>query len=188
MLFLKGAFSLLGAAAAPSASRSPTPQASLNPWDTCLQNPVLPYDHPLEIKMRVLDGPDFDLLKYRGRPTLLHIFATWCQPCAIEMPHIVAIANAYAPKGLAVVGVNFRESDDAVRAYRKRFGITFPVAMDQDGGFTEHLESGTENITLPASLYIDSHGYLDCYTQGTTTDPGPEVNYRVEQFIKDASS
>lgn len=180
-LFLKSAVALIGAAASPS----PSPK----PWDMCLQSYALPYDRPLALKMRVLDGPDFDLLKYRGHPTLLHIFATWCEPCAVEMPHIVEIANTYADRGLQVVGIDFRESDNTVRAYRKRYGIPFPIAMDERGAFTEALENGkVSSIGLPASLYITPDGYLYCYTQGTTKNPGPELTYRIEKFIKDASS
>lgn len=139
--------------------------------------------------MRVLDGPDFDLVKYRGRPTLLHIFATWCEPCAIEMPHIVELANEYASQGLAVVGIDFQESDNTVRAYRKKYAIPFPIAMDEDGGFTNALESRNQTkLEFPASLYITADGYLYCYTEGTSRNPGPELTYRIQKFIKDASS
>lgn len=186
-LFMKSALSAVAAAASPSPRPSATPKP--NPWDACVQNPVLPYDRPLEIKMRVLDGPDFDLVKYRGSPTLVHIFATWCEPCAIEMPHIVEASAAYAAQGLKVVGIDFRESDDTVRAYRKRFGIPFPIAMDQGGGFTYALENGGNGDTaFPVSLYITADGYLYCYTRGTTKDPGPELTYRIEKFIRDGSA
>ena len=176
-LFMKTAVSLLGATAAPSP----------RPWDICLQNPTLPYDRPLAMKMRVLDGPDFDLIKYRGMATLLHIFASWCEPCAVEMPHIVDIATAYAARGLRVVGIDYRESDNTVRAYRKRFGIPFPIAMDEDGTFTEALEEGRRTtIELPASLYVTPDGYLYCYTQGSTKNPGLELTYRIEKFLNQA--
>lgn len=33
-----------------------------DPWDQCVDNPALPYDRPLGIKMQALDAPDFDLL------------------------------------------------------------------------------------------------------------------------------
>ena len=45
--------------------------------DICTKNPVLPYDHPLDLKMQMLDGPDFHLLLDRGSAVLLNIFASW---------------------------------------------------------------------------------------------------------------
>jgi thiol-disulfide isomerase/thioredoxin len=184
---MKSVVSVLAAAASPSPHPSATPSPA--PWDRCVQNPVLPYDRPLELKMRVLDGPDFDLMKYRGHPTLLHIFATWCEPCAIEMPHIVEAAQKYAAQGFQVVAIDFRESDDTVRAYRKKYGITFPIAMDERGGFTYALENGGDaNIAFPVSLYITADGYLYCYTRGTTKNPGPELTYRIEKFIREGAA
>lgn len=188
-LFLQGALSALAAAVTPSPSPSTQPARPANPWDRCLQSDALPYDRPLELKMRVLDGPDFDLMQYRGNPTVLHMFATWCEPCAIEMPHIVQLASAYAARGLRVIGVDFAEADDTVRAYRKKYGITFPIAMDEQGGFTRALQGADSGrIELPASLYISAKGYLHCYTRGTTKHPGAELTYRIEKFLKEASA
>jgi thiol-disulfide isomerase/thioredoxin len=100
---------------------SPTPSASpsTNPRDECLKSQALPYDHPLGLTLRALDGPDFDLVKYRGKAVLLNIFATWCGPCNKEMPALVEAAQAYSNRGLQVVSIDSRESDDAVRAFRK---------------------------------------------------------------------
>ena len=135
---------LLGFAFASSASPLPSssPSASPSPWDQCEQSNALAYDRPLGLTMRVLDGPEFNLMKYRGQPVLLHIFATWCGPCNREMPHMVEAAQDYASRGLAVIGIDAREEDDTVRAFRKRYGITFPIAMDANGTFVNVLELG----------------------------------------------
>jgi thiol-disulfide isomerase/thioredoxin len=136
--------------------------------------------------MRVLDGPDFDLIKYRGYPVWLNIFATWCEPCTREMPTIVQTANEYFDRGLRVIGINFRESDNTVRAYRKRFSIPYPIAMDGEGGFVSALERGMRDGTLefPVSLFITPDGYLYCYHVGSMSDS--EMSYRVSAFLKDA--
>lgn len=178
--FVKLAAAFTGAPALPAA----TPR----PWDACDRNTTLPYDRPLGLRMRVLDGPDFDLVKYRGYAVILHIFATWCEPCALEMPAIVRASQRYADRGLRVVGIDFRESDDTVRAYRKRFGITFPIAMDERGGFVSNLEVGTAGASLafPVSLYITPAGYLSCYVRGATAHEDAELDYRIQKFLKDA--
>jgi thiol-disulfide isomerase/thioredoxin len=51
---------------------------------SCVINNALPYDRPLEIKMRALDGPDFVLSKFAGAAVWLNVFATWCPPCNNE--------------------------------------------------------------------------------------------------------
>jgi thiol-disulfide isomerase/thioredoxin len=162
---------------------SPSPTTTPFPWDECDVNDALPYDRPLEFKMRTLDGPDFDLASYRGKALLLNIFATWCGPCYKEMPFVVEAASTYAARGFAVVGIDSEESDNAVRAFRKRFNITFPIAMDANGGFTRALEVGKSraDVLFPTSLFIDPGGYLWCMQQGGMGSD--ELNYRVERFL-----
>jgi thiol-disulfide isomerase/thioredoxin len=179
---------LFAFAAGPSPSPASSPAASPNKWDECAVNSILPYDRPLELKMRVLDGPDFDLLEYRGRAVLLNIFATWCGPCNKEMPYIVEAAAEYAARGLAVIGVDTREEDNAVRAFRQRYGITFPIAMDARGSLVKALESGPNdsNIIFPVTLFIAPNGYLYCDVTGNMTRR--ELRYRVEHFLADSAS
>ena len=177
--FLTGlAFALTGATVPVS-----SPTASPSKWDVCLKNPVLPYDRPLGLTMRVLDGPNFDLAKYRGQAVLLNIFATWCGPCNVEMPNVVEAATDYASRGLAVIGIDAAEEDNTVRAFRRRYGITFPIAMDRDGTFVQVLEVGRNgsNITFPVTLFIDPNGFLYCDTR--VAMGRAQLRYRIEQFL-----
>jgi thiol-disulfide isomerase/thioredoxin len=184
LLALTGASPAPAATPSPSASPSPVASASANPWDECLKSAALPYDRPLGLKLRALDGPDFDLMKYRGKAVLLNIFATWCGPCNHEMPALVTAARTYASRGLQVVSIDSRESDDAVRAFRKKYDITTPIAMDQNGGFTRALEVGAQRgtpVEYPVTLFIDPAGYLYCVRDGGMDDD--QLTYRIERFL-----
>lgn len=166
---------------------SPSPSASPLPWDICTKNPVLPYDHPLDLKMQTLDGPDFHLLSYRGSAVLLNIFASWCGPCNKEQPALVELAAQYAPQGLVTVGINDREPDDVVRHYRKKFNIGFPIAMDRTGVFTQALQAGSHRDIekwIPTSLFITPQGYLYCYISESFSRD--ELDYRIKKFLADA--
>jgi thiol-disulfide isomerase/thioredoxin len=179
--FLCGAAISLASAGAPK----PTPTPEMRTWDTCEKNPVLPYDRPIDVTMQVLDGPDFHLRDYRGRAVLLNIFATWCGPCNKEQPGLVAIAKRYEDQGLAVIGIDDREEDNDVRAYRKKYGITYPIAMDRRGGFTRALQVGTENISVefPTTIFVSPNGYLYCYVRGNMAPD--ELEYRIKKFLVD---
>ncbi len=139
--------------------------------------------------MQALDAKDFHLVDYRGRGVLLNIFATWCGPCDDEEPLLVAAYAKYAARGLAIVGINNKEPDDTVRAFRKRYAIPYPIAMDRRGGFTRALEagidpSGSTPLLLPTTLFITPQGYLYCYLQGALG--ADELTYRIEKFLADA--
>lgn len=131
--------------------------------------PGLPYDKTIGLKMRALDAPDFDLVKYRGYVVWINIFASWCPPCNHEQPDVVFIAERYYDRGLRVIGMNDEESDDTARAYRKKYQIRYPIAMDEDGGFTRALQVGKadRSLFLPAHLIFTPQGYLSYFHTGT---------------------
>jgi len=96
---------------------------------------------------------------------------------------VVASAQRYFDRGLRVIGVDFMEPDDTVRAYRKKFGITYPIAMDVNGGFTQALEVGrTDNdVVFPAHLFFTPQGYLSCYVLGSMENS--QVIARIEELL-----
>jgi peroxiredoxin len=70
----------------------------------------------------------------RGRVTLVHFWATWCVACRHEMPLVERLWQRYRKDGLTVLGVNVDRGDaDAVRAFAREYGMTFPVLLDRDG-------------------------------------------------------
>lgn len=168
-----------------AAAASPSPTASSSPWDECLANEGLPYDRPLGLKMRVLDGPDFDLMKYRGKAVMINIFATWCPPCIAEMPYLVEASSDFGPKGLAMIALNVREEDNTVRKFRAKYAIDFPIAMDENGTFMNAIERGLTkdslDSVLPVTLFIDPNGVLWCYRRGGMTRA--EVRYRINHLL-----
>jgi peroxiredoxin len=49
------------------------------------------------------------------------------------MPALERLHREFAPRGLAVVGINAREGREAVRRYAKDLDLTFPLVLDPDG-------------------------------------------------------
>lgn len=183
----RATFVQAGLAALVAGPSQPAVTVTSSPWNMCDKSAALPYDHPLDLRMQALDGPEFHLMAYRGQAVLLNIFATWCGPCNQEQPFVVGIAGRYAAQGLAVIGINDREPDDTVRSYRKKYEITYPIAMDRGGGFSRALEVGTDRAAkgyLPSTLFITPQGYLYCFLSGPMGRD--ELDYRVKKFLADA--
>jgi cytochrome c-type biogenesis protein len=72
------------------------------------------------------------LADYKGRVVLLNVWATWCEPCRVEMPSIEKLYRAYGPQGLAVVAVSVDDAgmEDRVRDFAKELGLTFEILHD----------------------------------------------------------
>jgi len=44
--------------------------------------------------------------QFRGRPTVINFFATWCPPCREEIPGFVDVYNKYRGKGFELIGIS----------------------------------------------------------------------------------
>jgi cytochrome c biogenesis protein CcmG, thiol:disulfide interchange protein DsbE len=111
-----------------------------------------------------LDGGSLRLDRFRGEPMLLNLWATWCGPCRREMPALQRLATAEAGK-LRVVAIDQREDPVVVRAYARRFGVTFPIGID-DG---QQLATELHLIGLPSSVLVDRNGVIRAAVDGEMT-------------------
>ncbi len=72
------------------------------------------------LKLKSLDGKDFDLATLRGQPVLVDFWETWCMPCRESMPRLAKRYEDFKSKGLAFVSVSKDEySPDAARFVAK---------------------------------------------------------------------
>lgn len=103
------------------------------------------------------DGPLRTLADYRGDVVLLNFWATWCEPCKVEMPSMEALHRDYAPHGLAVVAVSVdgaRVTPSDLRAYADDLGLTFDILRDTSRAMT----SAYQVIGYPTTFVIARDG------------------------------
>lgn len=118
-----------------------------------------------------LAGRPVRLRDLRGRVVLLNFWATWCAPCREEMPALGTLARELGPRGLTVVGVNFKESRRDVEAFRKAHGLGFPMLLDGDG----RVSAGYQVFALPVTVLVDRRGMLVGTVLGARDWVGPDA-------------
>jgi cytochrome c biogenesis protein CcmG/thiol:disulfide interchange protein DsbE len=65
-----------------------------------------------------------------GRPMLVNVFASWCAPCRVEHPKLMALKE----RGVAIVGVAWKDDPVATRAFLDELGDPYSmVLVDRDG-------------------------------------------------------
>ena len=73
-----------------------------------------------------------DLAQFRGKPTIVNFWATWCRPCYQEHP--VLVSNAQLLQGqVQFLGVVFQDKEDKIQAFLNERGSAYPTLVDQEG-------------------------------------------------------
>jgi cytochrome c-type biogenesis protein len=69
-----------------------------------------------ELTLKDLDGKDVSLSEYKGKVVLVNFWATWCEPCRIEIPWLIEMQQQYGPKGFVILGIAVDEEGKSVVA------------------------------------------------------------------------
>jgi len=85
------------------------------------------------------DHQPLTLAHYRGKGVVLNLWATWCGPCAAELPTLDRLAGILAKDGIVVLPVSSDAGGAAtVRAFYDRSGIDhLPVLLDPNGAILQ---------------------------------------------------
>jgi thiol-disulfide isomerase/thioredoxin len=114
---------------------------------------------PLDLKFTAVDGKEFDLQKWRGKVVLVDFWATWCGPCRMEIPNVVAAYKKLHDKGFEIVGISLDSSKDKLLAYTKEKEMTWPQYFD--GKVWDNKISRSYGIAgIPATWLVDKKGYV----------------------------
>jgi thiol-disulfide isomerase/thioredoxin len=77
-----------------------------------------------------LTGTHLSLASYRGKVVVVNFWGSWCNPCRSEVQGFVQVANDYAAKGVAFVGIDIRDSRAAALAFDRQFHVPYPSIFD----------------------------------------------------------
>lgn len=108
-----------------------------------------------------LNSEPVELRNLRGRAVLIDFWDYTCVNCLRTLPYVVEWHKRYVDKGLSVIGVHtpefsFAANDKFVKAAVERFGIRYPVVLD-NGYAIWHAYA---NRYWPAKYLIDKNGYI----------------------------
>lgn len=94
---------------------------------------------------------------YRGKVTLVNIWATWCVPCRVEMPAMERVYTQLAPRGFAIAAVSIDEGPpDDVRAFGQELKLTFDLLQDRSG----RIQRSYQTTGVPESFLLDRRGVI----------------------------
>lgn len=112
------------------------------------------------IELETLAGKKFSLTQFKGKPVFVNFFASWCQPCKLELPFIVKQYPALKAQTV-FLGIDELESPTKVAPFAKQMGITYPILIDPGAVGSEY-----QIDTLPKSVFIGRDGVVKAIWRG----------------------
>lgn len=127
---------------------------------------------PSGVMLDATTGARVAIEDVRGRPVILHFFATWCEPCRADLVLLQEFADRHG--GLVTFAVDVGEVDARVARFAGEIGWTRPVLLDRDRAVARAfgVSALPTTVVLDATLTprLIAEGDLDWRT-AAVTDP-----------------
>jgi cytochrome c biogenesis protein CcmG/thiol:disulfide interchange protein DsbE len=125
-------------------------------------------------------GRPVTLSDYRGKVLLLNVWATYCQPCRVEMPAIERLSRRLASTDFHVLAISVDVVDSTeVDAFVKQLGLTFDVLHDRPGD----IQQDYQTTGVPESFVIDRHGVIVKKVIGAAEWDGPVNDVLIRRLL-----
>ncbi len=106
------------------------------------------------VEMRGLNGPARSLQSFRGKPLLINVWASWCEPCRAEMKAIDRLAWLPIGRQINIVGISTDDRIEDARAWLAQSNATINQFIDSQ----LQLETMLGASTLPLTVLVSADG------------------------------
>ena len=159
----------IGAGSPAGLDEEPTPLSSLQ-W----------FHKIPEIPVEIVDGPAVSLPSRDAKVTIVDFWASWCVPCAEELPRLQQLRDEQDGEGLEIVTFNVGEPAETARMFAEAIGLRLPVAIyDRAAGDVFDVQK------LPTVVVLDRLGRVrgrwNGYEAGTEESIAPSPSARARR-------
>lgn len=101
-----------------------------------------------------------------GHPAVVVFFASWCEPCAAELPMVAHWVSTHDLGRVEVIGVDVSDSTSAGRSFASHAHVMFPVGSDPQSALAanEFALPG-----LPDTVFVNGSGVVTSAVNGAVT-------------------
>lgn len=105
-------------------------------------------------------GAPFSLSSLKGKYVLIDFWASWCQPCMMEMPNVMELYKNYKGKGFEIVGVSLDHEKDAWQKTTQIPGLDWIHVWDMVNDSLGHVARKYGVTSIPHNVLLDKEGKI----------------------------
>lgn len=115
------------------------------------------------------------LANYKGKPVVLNVWNSTCVPCQDEASLLQQQWQRIQSQGVVFLGVDFQDTQGDGLSFLRKYGITYPNALDASGGTAiSYGVTGT-----PETLFINRQGVVVSRVTGELTQQTLQSNLQL---------
>ena len=127
-------------------------------------------------------GHQMGLSGYRGKVVLVNFWATWCEPCKLEMPSLLRLQQKLGDKDFAVVAISGDQAGaEAVEPFLKQNDLT-ALNILYDANLASANIWGVKG--LPTTILLNREGQEIGRAEGGLAWDTPDIEGQIEAKIK----
>jgi len=139
------------------------------------REPFMVGDSVPELRFKDVSGNDYFFNDFKGKVVLINHWATWCQYCLVELPHLEQFQSEFDSEDLKIVTLlHDAENLDLAKEIIQNYELTLPVLLADDNPLFDAVES----VGLPYSILLDRKGKVRFIHRGFA--PADIEKYRGE--------
>lgn len=103
---------------------------------------------------------------FRGKPVVIRFWADWCRFCEPEMKAIDQVYQRRRGQGLEVLAVNAGQDKEAVAAFIRKIGVTYPALLDEKSDIARQYGV----VGLPTTYFVGKDGVIKAKVVGESDE------------------
>ena len=119
-----------------------------------LMDPMPAAKQAPDFKIIAMDGTPRTLADLKGKFVLVNFWATWCNPCKVEMPLLEKLHQTLKSDKFTVLGLHVGPDPENIEEFKKLMPVSFPIYVDME------LEVNWGVPGLPTTFLLNPEGKL----------------------------
>ena len=132
---------------------------------------------------KTLEGENISLSDYKGKVTLIDVWASWCKPCKEGFPFLIELYNQYSDKDFSVLAVNIDEEKDNAKKFLTSLNkdVPFKIMFDPEA----KIPTLYKIEAIPTTYILDKKGIVRYFHLGFMGSEKEKYKSEIETLLNE---